>query len=135
MSVCSARRRESKAKTSSSKRRSVVDPAELQALRTAAEELLQTEIRFIYAVEFEELEGESEPVTAALLLLEELQVSAAEVSKTVSESSADPGSGLNACDPLLTFSQEQTLFRAMNLLRYRANRMRSRLDPSAPRRS
>ncbi|MFN5584845.1 MAG: sigma-70 family RNA polymerase sigma factor [Planctomyces sp.] len=132
MSVCSARRRESKAKTSSSKRRSVVDPAELQALRTAAEELLQTEIRFIYAAEFEELEGESEPVTAALLLLEELQVSAAEVSKTVSESSADPGSGLNACDPLLTFSQEQTLFRAMNLLRYRANRMRSRLDPSAP---
>jgi len=105
MSVCSARRRESKAKTSSSKRRPVVDPAELQALRTAAEELLQTEIRFIYAAEFEELEGESEPVTAALLLLEELQVSAAEVSKTVSESSADPGSGLNACDPLLTFSQ------------------------------
>ncbi|MFN5078493.1 MAG: sigma-70 family RNA polymerase sigma factor, partial [Planctomyces sp.] len=100
--------------------------------RTAAEELLQTELRFISAAEFEELEGESEPVTAALLLLEELQVSAAEVSKTVSESSADPGSGLNACDPLLTFSQEQTLFRAMNLLRYRANRMRSRLDPSAP---
>jgi RNA polymerase primary sigma factor len=132
MSVCSARRRESKAKTSSSKRRPVVDPAELQVLRSAAEELLQTEIRFIYAAEFEELEGESEPVTAALLLLDDLQVSAAEVSKTVSESSVDSGSGLNACDPLLTFSQEQTLFRAMNLLRYRANCMRSRLDPAAP---
>jgi len=131
MSVCSARRRESKAKTSSS-RRKAVSPAELQALRIAAEELLQTEIRFIYAAEFEDLEGDSEPVVAALQLLEELQLSTAEVSRAVCENSSDAGSGLSACDPLLTFSQEQTLFRAMNLLRYRANCLRSRLDPAAP---
>lgn len=131
MSVCSARRRESKAKTSSS-RRKVVSSAELQALRIAAEELLQTEIRFIYAAEFEDLEGDSEPVVAALQLLEELQLSTAEVSRAVCENNSDAGSGLSACDPLLTFSQEQTLFRAMNLLRYRANCLRSRLDPAAP---
>lgn len=131
MSVCSARRRESKAKTSSS-RRKAVSPAELQALRIAAEELLQTEIRFIYAAEFEDLEGDSEPVVAALQLLEELQLSTAEVSRAVCENNSDAGSGLSACDPLLTFSQEQTLFRAMNLLRYRANCLRSRLDPAAP---
>lgn len=132
MSVCSARRRESKAKTTHARKRTAVNPAELQALRTAALELLQTEIRFIYAAEFEDLEGDTEPVSVAMSLLEHLQASAAEVSKAVAEASADAVSALNACDPLLTFPQEQTLFRAMNLLRYRANCLRSRLDPSAP---
>lgn len=131
MSVCTVKRRESRAKSSSARGKVAVDPAVLLALRAAAEELLKTEIRFIYASEFEDLDGETEPVTAAEALLEELQNSASEALRTLSEA-ADSGSGLNSCDPLLTFAQEQTLFRAMNLLRYRANCLRSRLDPELP---
>ena len=134
MSVCTAKRRESRAKASPATRKAVqvtADPAVSAALRAAAEELLKTEIRFIYSAEFESVEGEFEAVTEARALLEELQDSAAEASRTVHDS-ADSGSGLNSCDPLLTFAQEQTLFRAMNLLRYRANRLRSRLNPDNP---
>jgi len=38
----------------------------------------------------------------------------------------------NTDAPLLTFEQEQVLFRALNLLRFRVSRIRSRLSPTAP---
>ena len=131
MSVCSAKRRVSRARTSSTvKQAQTIDPTLALATRREAESLLKTEIRFIYAAEFEDLEGDQEPVAVAQQLLNVLKASATESARLASESGSESNSSmLMSCDPLLTFAQEQILFRAMNLLRFRANCLRSRLNP------
>ena len=131
MSVCSAKRRVSRARTSSTvKQAQTIDPTLALATRREAESLLKTEIRFIYAAEFEDLEGDQEPVAVAQQLLNVLKASATESARLASESGSESNSSmLMSCDPLLTFAQEQILFRATNLLRFRANCLRSRLNP------
>jgi RNA polymerase primary sigma factor len=111
--------------------------ASSEMLRRAAG-LLTKDIRFISADEFEDLDGDSTPITDVLTLIESLQ-------------SRQECDGYRACSfggidldnipvgrdwhsdaSLLSFEQEQLLFRAMNLLKFRAGRVRSRLSPSAP---
>jgi len=111
---------------------------QLLRLQARAVSLLGQEIRFIYSSEFESLEKDDSPVTEAEELLEELRLNSA-------VHRADPAApqgmdmddvvtlhNWSAPDPLLTFEQEQVLFRALNLLRYRVNRMRSRLSAVSP---
>lgn len=105
-----------------------------------ANELLSKPLRFIPAAEFERLEGDDGPEAVALELIESL-------SRPVSPPEPKGRSKLllNADDcssryewnsdaPLLTFEHEQLLFRALNLMLFRAERLRSRLSPSAPSR-
>lgn len=109
-------------------------PSPKQAqLRRDAEELLGNEIRFVYAAEFEKLDGREEPIRAAEKMLDELRQSSLDSADLVAEL-ADSGGVPNwtTADPLLTFEQEQVLFRALNLLRYRANCLRSRLSLTSP---
>lgn len=97
-------------------------------------ELLETEIRFVYAAEFERLDGDLRPIAAARELLEHLRDLTSSAVREVPVAASEQG-GLqtwSAADPLLTFEQEQILFRGLNLLRYRANCLRSRLSPDAP---
>lgn len=89
--------------------------------------LLATEIRFVYAGEFESLEGDDRPIQEAEELLTSLRLQSGAAPATTSEVIGDL-STWNTHDPLLTFEQEQVLFRALNLLRFRANRLRSRLS-------
>ncbi|MFM7040311.1 MAG: sigma-70 family RNA polymerase sigma factor [Planctomycetaceae bacterium] len=108
--------------------------ADRRVLRQQVEHLLSTEIRFVYASEFEVLDGDSRPVSAARQLLMQLQEEAAAAGREIPADTGDQG-GLqtwSAADPLLTFEQEQILFRGLNLLRHRANCLRSRLSPEAP---
>lgn len=105
-------------------------------LRAAS--LLAIEMRFIPASDFESLEGDSAPVDAAVALIESLRTQAIEdrecLAATVSlDSDAGPiFRDWNSDAPLLTFEQEQVLFRALNLLRFRVSRLLSRLSPTAP---
>lgn len=105
-------------------------------LRAAA--LLAIEIRFIPASDFESLEGDSNPIDAAIALIESLRTQTIDERKSLA---ATAGLDLdeppvfrdwNSDAPLLTFEQEQVLFRALNLLRFRVSRVRSRLSPTAP---
>lgn len=93
--------------------------------------LLATEIRFVYAGEFELLEGNDRPITEAEQLLATLRQQCGNAPASTSEVIGDL-STWNTHDPLLTFEQEQVLFRALNLLRFRANRLRSRLSQKSP---
>lgn len=105
-----------------------------QQLVRQTQNLLATEIRFVYAAEFEKLEGDNRAVAAASELLRSLRDVTISATQETPLESADQG-GLqtwSASDPLLTFEQEQVLFRGLNLLRYRANCLRSRLSPDAP---
>jgi len=111
---------------------------QLQRLQAKAASLLGQEIRFIYSPEFESLEKDDSPVSEAEELLEELRRNSA-VHRP--DPAAPQGMDMDdvvtlqnwsAPDPLLTFEQEQVLFRALNLLRYRVNRMRSRLSAVSP---
>lgn len=120
---------------STARRKASVAKSDLQ-LR--AEKLLGQEIRFIYAAEFEGLEKDDSPVAEAEFLLEELQSVTRE---PLVDSSAPQGMDMeesvtllnwSAPDPLLTFEQEQVLFRALNLLRYRINRLRTQLSAESP---
>ena len=97
-------------------------------------ELLETEIRFVYAAEFERLDGDAQPIAAAKELLQNLRDLTASAVREVPAVSTEHVGLLtwSAADPLLTFEQEQILFRGLNLLRYRANCLRSRLSPDAP---
>lgn len=105
-----------------------------QVLRLQVEQLLSTEIRFVYASEFETLDGDSRPISAARQLLTQLQDESAAACRELPVESGDQGSlqTWTAADPLLTFEQEQVLFRGLNLLRHRANCLRSRLSPESP---
>ncbi|MBC7964519.1 MAG: sigma-70 family RNA polymerase sigma factor [Fuerstia sp.] len=105
-------------------------------LRAAA--LLGMELRFIPASDFESLEGDTAPIDAAVDLMESLRTQAVDDRTSLSTT---PGMDLdegpvfrdwNSDAPLLNFEQEQLLFRALNLLRFRVSRLRSRLSPTAP---
>ncbi len=109
-------------------------PEARQLLIQQIQALLATEIRFVYASEFESLDGNNRPVREAQDLLERLRSASVDAR---SEQPSDASDGITiqswtASDPLLTFEEEQILFRALNLLRYRANCLRSRLSPDAP---
>ncbi|MEY3459651.1 MAG: polymerase principal sigma factor HrdB [Planctomycetota bacterium] len=132
--VLSGGKRSAVKKAAVPKKNRVRDRISRQQLVQEVQQLLGTEIRFVYAAEFEKLDGDLRPVREAEALLSELRdVSIAargEVSVESTESLAIPS--WSATDPLLTFEQEQVLFKALNLLRYRANRLRSRLSPDSP---
>jgi RNA polymerase primary sigma factor len=105
-------------------------------LRAAA--LLAKELRFISANEFEHPERGNKSITAATELLNSLRCR--EISEHDSMSNAFGTSADGASSPLdwasnaplLTFEQEQLLFRTLNLSLFKANHLRSRLSPSAP---
>ena len=70
MSVFSAKRQVSRPRaTAAAKKSQTLDPAIALATRKEAESLLKTEIRFIYAAEFETLEDDQGPVTAVIMLI------------------------------------------------------------------
>lgn len=108
------------------------------ALQKRADMLLQQEIRFIYCDELETLGDQDQPIDDAVLLLEELHeagVSTEAAIDAMSSSEAEESvnlRGWTAPDPLLTFEQEQVLFRALNVLRFRVNRMRAKLSAKKP---
>lgn len=108
-------------------------------LRRKTEELLTQEIRFIYAAEFESIANDDGPIQEAEELLGELQSAAVNSSDSAMPSGMDLDDGVtfrNWCspDPLLTFENEQVLFRALNLLRFRFNQRRTRLSARKPSR-
>ncbi len=132
-SQSSSNRRPQALRESAPKKLTVGSKAQLRA--TA---LLALELRFIPASEFERLEGDSTPVQAVVELMESLRTQAIkdrESLPTLTDPDADEVlvfRDWNSDAPLLTFEQEQLLFRALNLLRFRVHRLRSRLSPSAP---
>ena len=102
-----------------------------------ANALLAIEMRFIPAGDFESLEGNTTPIDMAVDLMESLR------KQTTEDRQASVAAGLdldegpvfrdwNSDAPLLSFEQEQVLFRALNLLRFRVSRIRSRLSTTAP---
>jgi RNA polymerase primary sigma factor len=107
---------------------------ELEERRQRARVLLAQENRFIYSPEFEGMERSSAPLKAAERLLEELR--SGEPDKKLRSNGEDDETVVfqnwTASDPLLTFEQEQVLFLALNLARYRINRLRSRLSAETP---
>ena len=100
--------------------------------------LLALELRFIPASEFERLEGDSTPVQAVVELMESLRTQAIKDRESLPTLTDPDGDEVpvfrdwNSDAPLLTFEQEQLLFRGLNLSLFRVNRLRSRLSPSAP---
>lgn len=109
---------------------------ELEQRRQRARTLLAQENRFIYSSEFEGMERSTAPLKAAERLLEELQCGDPDKKpRTSSEAVDDEGivhQNWTSSDPLLSFEQEQVLFLALNLARYRINRLRSRLSAETP---
>jgi len=109
-------------------------------MQRRAAALLAQDIRFISADEFAELDGDSIPITDALAIIETLQMPRAYLDNGAPCSAAMDIEELpvrrdwHSDAPLLNFEQEQLLFRAMNLLKFRVNKLRSRLSPSAPSR-
>lgn len=99
--------------------------------------LLEQENRFVYASEFENLKGDG-PIQDAVALLDELRMVSVQISEDSHSAVTEDGDetislqNWSSPDPLLTFEQEQVLFRALNLLRYRINQLRSKLSPSSP---
>ena len=100
--------------------------------------LLSRDIRFIPGRDFESLTGDSTVIDAAIQFIETAQRQAIADRKALAT-----GSGFDADDApvfhvwrteaaLLTFDEEQLLFKALNLLRFRVHRMRIRLSPSSP---
>ncbi len=106
--------------------------------QTRAADLLAMEVRFIPAAEFTRLEGNNTPIETAIQLMASLQkfvIDERQSKQAGSDLDLDDGGGFRdwgSDAPLLTFEQEQTLFLALNLLRFRVNLLRSRLSPSRP---
>lgn len=92
-------------------------------LRTRALKLMQTEIDFIPNPEFRAEDGGAAPfVDATLRYLDEARNAPADL----------PSHLRRMCESeLLTQEQEVALFREMNFVKYRANALRSRIDPDA----
>jgi RNA polymerase sigma factor (sigma-70 family) len=108
---------------------------ELEQRRERARALLGQENRFIYVAEFEGLEKNAAPLKAAERLLEELQTSDSEKKSRTANSPEDEThvyQNWTSSAPLLTFEQEQVLFLALNLARFRINRLRSQLSAETP---
>ena len=109
-----------------------------QQLQQQAQQLLTQEIRFIFVSEFESLTGNDGAIRAAEELLDRLQHS---VENSEHEVAIPADMDLDETvafrnwsspDPLLSFDDEQVLFRAMNLLRFRVNQKRARLSANKP---
>ncbi len=106
-------------------------------LAARASVLLQQENRFIFVAEFETLRGDK-PINEAIELLEDLRLQSVPTvheNRSVDAAESEEGISLqnwSSPDPLLTFEQEQVLFRALNLLRYRVNQLRSKLSETNP---
>lgn len=100
--------------------------------------LQEVDLRHIPTSEFAELDGDNGPIEQAIELLESLQTAtdaqrdAARDSAALNADDSSTARDWNSDAPLLSFTDEQQLFRALNLLRFRACRLRSRLSPSAP---
>ena len=94
---------------------------ELQELRLRALELLRSEIDFVPSPEFQATDGGIEPLVQKILLN----------GKASGKAQPDLPSHLyHMCQTkLLTPQEESLLFREMNYLKWRANALRSRLDP------
>ncbi len=107
-------------------------------LQARAAELLSQENRFVYAAEFELLENDESPIVEAEALLVALEtVSFSKHPDVCHAKGTDVDEAFtlhnwSAPDPLLSFDQEQILFRALNLLRFRINQLRSRLSATNP---
>ena len=107
-------------------------------LQQKASELLTQEIRFIYSPDFDSLVDDEHPIELAQQLLQELSnvsnENRAKLDFAASMNSDEVAAVRNWCapDPLLTFENEQVLFRAMNLLRFRINQQRARLSAKKP---
>lgn len=103
-----------------------------------AKALLAVEMRFIPANDFASLDGDSAPIDAAVEFLDSVRAQAIGERESVPTTAgldldeAPVFRDWNSDAPLLTFEQEQLLFRALNLLRFRVSRIRSRLSPTAP---
>lgn len=96
------------------------------AMRRRADELLQTEIDFIANPAFRQPDAEAEILdhSAAQSQLDEPASSATSPPRDL------PAHLARLCErPLLTAEEERILFRRMNYLKYRANVLRSQLDP------
>lgn len=102
-------------------------------LRQRAAFLLNQEVRFIYASEFEQHEDDESPIEDAQGLLKRI-ASSRSVNHRQSDRSGEETlqSAWSASDPLLSFDDEQILFKALNLLRFRVNRLRARLSEDSP---
>ena len=100
--------------------------------------LLEKELRFIPAAEFEHQDRGNKSITAVIELLEELQRQEAADRASLSTTHGTPSDAVSASldwasnAPLLTFEQEQLLFRTLNLSLFKASHLRSRLSPTAP---
>lgn len=109
---------------------------ELEQRQQRARALLAQENRFIYSSEFEGMERCTAPLKAAERLLEELQTGRSEKKSREGSFLSDDENTIplnwTTSDPLLNFEQEQVLFLALNLARYRINRLRSRLSAETP---
>jgi len=106
-------------------------------LKQRAAELLTRELRFVFSSEFADLDGCEAPIVEAVELLDRLRVASEQsqprcVRQADSEDRVGASMDWSSSAPLLTFSEEQILFRAMNLLRYRINQLRSRLSERTP---
>ena len=106
-------------------------------LKQRAAELLTRELRFVFSSEFADLDGCEAPIVEAIELLDRLRVASEQsqarcVRQADSEDRVGASMDWSSSAPLLTFSEEQILFRAMNLLRYRINQLRSRLSERMP---
>ncbi len=92
--------------------------------RARARRLLKTEIDFIDNAEFH---GPSPPIDCVLPAV------GAKNSRPSAVSNELPGHLARLCEAeLLTAEEEQQLFRSMNFLKFRANALRSQLDPDHP---
>ncbi|MCX7397997.1 MAG: sigma-70 family RNA polymerase sigma factor [Planctomycetales bacterium] len=109
---------------------------ELELRRQRARTMLSQENRFIYSPEFEGMERSTAPLKAADRLLEELSCGDPDKKPRLKSDAADDETVVflnwSSSDPLLSFEQEQVLFLALNLARYRINRLRSRLSAETP---
>lgn len=121
-------------------RRSQPNDGESEQLRMRAAALMNLEVRLIHVAEFEGLDNDDRPIDAAERVLHEIRLSTlnerAESELLTSTGSGDliPFRNWRTPDPLLEFEQEQVLFRALNLLRFRVNRMKCRLSLTRPSR-
>lgn len=104
-------------------------------LQERAQAILTREIRFTYAAEFESLASLEIPVAETEALLSRLQSPQPRHEFSAQANADRTPTDLRdwtTTDPLLTAEEEQTLFRTMNLLRYRVNQLRAKLSDRSP---
>lgn len=129
--------------SSGPRRKSICEPAPRKltdgsAAQLRAAALLARELRFIPASEFEHAERGNRSINAVIELLDSLRSQETAEQDSIAKTNGGPtdvaSTSLDwaSSAPLLTFEQEQLLFRALNLSLFKASHLRSRLSPSAP---